>query len=156
MGKVLSKNSGTGNFNIKKNMEPTVNANEVSRIAVGASIKGDFISHADVRVDGSVDGILFSEGRIVVGDSANLSGKLLCKNLDLWGRMDGDLYVQDTLTLKSSSTVNGKIFVNKIQMEMGAQLNGSCKMITPEEYETLVESNVKNPNPKPGKQQDKD
>jgi len=140
----LSKISGTGKFINSKHMEPAVNANEVSRIAVGASIKGDFSSHTDIRVDGDMDGVLYSEGRIVTGESALMSGKLLCKNLDLWGRMDGDLYIQDTLTLKSSSIVNGSIYVNKIQMEMGAQLNGSCKMITAEEYNSLVEANVKN------------
>lgn len=116
---------------------------------MGASIKGDFSSHTDIRIDGNVDGVLHSEGRIVVGETAQLAGKILCKNLDLWGKVDGDLYVQDTLSLKSSAVVNGNIFVSKIQMEMGAKLNGSCKMISAEEYESLVEANVKNRVPKP-------
>jgi len=149
MEKVLSKISKTKNYINNSNMEPAVNANEVSRIAVGASIKGDLSSRTDIRVDGNVDGILHSEGRIVVGESAALSGKLLCKNLDLWGQIDGDLYVQDTLSLKGSSIVNGNIFVSKVQMEMGAKLNGSCKMITSEEYEGLVDANVKNRVPAP-------
>lgn len=123
-------------------VEPTVNVNEVSRIALGASIKGNLTSHTDIRVDGNVDGMLYSEGRIVVGESASLAGKLFCKNLDLWGKMDGDIYVQDTLSLKSSSAVNGNIFVNKIQVEMGAQLNGSCKMVTTDEYNKLVDQTV--------------
>ena len=46
-------------------VEPVVNANEISRIAVGASIKGDLSSHTDIRVDGNVNGVLYSEGRIV-------------------------------------------------------------------------------------------
>lgn len=125
-----------------KTMEPAVNANDVSRIAVGASIKGDLTSHNDIRVDGTVNGTLHSDGRIVVGESAMLSGKLLCKDLDLWGKVEGDIYVQDTLSLKASSTVNGNIYVNKMQMEMGAQLNGSCRMITAEEYTSLVEKTL--------------
>jgi len=123
-------------------MEPAVNANDVSRIAVGASIKGDLTSNNDIRVDGTVNGTLHSDGRIVVGESAMLSGKLLCKDLDLWGKVEGDIYVQDTLSLKASSTVNGNIYVNKMQMEMGAQLNGSCRMITSEEYTGLVEKTL--------------
>lgn len=125
-------------------VEPVVNANEISRIAVGASIKGDLSSHTDIRVDGVVDGVLYSEGRIVAGESAGLSGKLLCKDLDLWGTMNGDIYVEDTLSLKASATINGNIFVNKLQVEMGAQLNGSCKMITEEDYARFVETLVKN------------
>lgn len=89
--------------------ETVVNVNEVSRIALGASIKGDLSSRTDIRVDGNVDGILYSEGRIVVGESALLSGSLLCRNLDLWGKMDGDLYIRDILSLKSSAVVNGNL-----------------------------------------------
>lgn len=125
-------------------VEPTVNVNEVSRIALGASIKGDMSSNTDIRVDGNVDGTLFSGGRIVVGESACLSGNILCKNLDLWGKMDGNIYVQDSLSLKNTSTVNGNIYVNKIQMEMGANLNGSCKMIGADEFDKLVGQVVKN------------
>lgn len=134
-------------FNLKpiiKMVEPVVNANEISRIAVGASIKGDLSSHTDIRVDGNVNGVLYSEGRIVAGESAGLSGKLLCRNLDLWGTMNGDIYVEDTLSIKASSTINGNIFVNKIQVEMGAQLNGSCKMISEDEFKKYVEELVKN------------
>lgn len=130
-----------------KTTEPVVNVNEVSRVALGASIRGDLSSRTDIRVDGNVDGTLFSEGRIVVGESALLSGKLLCRNLDLWGKMDGDLYIRDVLTLKGSAVVNGNIFVRKIQMEMGAQLNGSCKMISEDEYDKLASEVVKNPLP---------
>ena len=124
--------------------EATVNVNEVSRIALGASIKGDLSSHTDIRVDGTVDGTLYSEGRIVVGESATLAGKILCKNLDLWGKMDGDIYVQDTLSIKAEAVINGNIFVSKVQMEMGAQLNGSCKMITTEEFNKHVADVVVN------------
>lgn len=124
-------------------VDPAVNANEISRIAVGASIKGDMSSHTDIRVDGNVNGVLHSDGRIVAGESSGLSGKLLCRNLDLWGTMNGDIYVEDTLSLKASATINGNIFVNKIQVEMGAQLNGSCKMIDEDEFKKYVEELVK-------------
>lgn len=144
MGKVLYRLISNKNFINNSNMESAVNANEVCRIAVGASIKGDLSSRTDIRVDGNVDGILHSEGRIVVGESAVLSGKILCRNLDFWGKIDGDLYVQDTLSLKSSAAVNGNIYVSKIQMELGVKLNGCCKMISSDEYDGLVEANVKN------------
>ncbi|MDO5321843.1 MAG: polymer-forming cytoskeletal protein [Bacteroidia bacterium] len=135
--------------------ETVVNVNEVSRIALGASIKGDLSSRTDIRVDGNVDGVLYSEGRIVVGESALLSGSLLCRNLDLWGKMDGDLYIRDILSLKSSAVVNGNIFVRKMQIEMGAQLNGSCKMISEEEFDKLAAQVVKNPIPNKGARTEK-
>jgi len=116
-------------------VETIVDVNEVSRIALGVIIKGDVTSRADIRVDGQVDGKLFSEGRVVVGEGANLKGSLICNDTDFWGKIEGDIIVRNVLTLKSSAVVNGNIKVRKIQVEMGAQINGTCHMISEEEYE---------------------
>ena len=128
------------------------NVNDISRISLGAAIRGDLYSSTDIRVDGQVDGTLFSEGKVVVGETARLSGKLFATNVDFWGKMDGDIFVKDTLSLKSSAVVNGNIHVRKIQVEMGAQINGSFKMISEQEYEQLVATMVHKssaPAPKP-------
>ena len=139
-------------MNISKNLLPTKttktvepNINDISRISHGTSIRGDLSSSTDIRVDGQVDGTLYSEGKVVVGDSAQLSGKLFCTNVDFWGKMDGDFYVKDQLSLKSSAVVNGNIHVRKIQVEMGAQINGSFKMITEQEYDQAVAAMVRKP-----------
>lgn len=118
--------------------EQPVNVNEVSRIAEGVVIKGDISSRSDIRVDGHMDGTLFSQGRIVVGESAVLKGSMLCSNVDFWGHMDGDIYVRDVLSLKSTAVVNGNIHVRKLQVEMGAQVNGTCRMISEAEFDKLA------------------
>lgn len=124
--------------------EPVVNLNDVSRVSEGTVIKGDMSSSGDVRVDGTIEGKLFSEGRIVIGESASILGSILCTNLDFWGKIDGDIYVKDLLTLKSTSVVNGNIHVRKLQVEMGAQVNGTCKMITEEDFSQSLESATEN------------
>ncbi len=141
------------NFNLNgKPVARTVeqNVNDVSRISQGAAIRGDMSSSTDIRVDGQVDGTLYSDGKVVVGESASLSGKLFGTMIDFWGKMDGDIFVKDTLSLKSSSVVNGNIHVRRIQVEMGAQINGSFKMISEQEYDQLVATMVRKPAaPKP-------
>jgi len=119
------------------------NVNNVSRISQGAAIRGDLSSSTDIRIDGQVDGTLFSEGKVVVGETARLSGRLFATHVDFWGKIDGDIFVKDTLSLKSSAVVNGNIHVRKIQVEMGAQINGSFKMISEQEYEQLVATMVR-------------
>ena len=138
----------TKNLNLNKPPKTVEqNVNNVSRISQGAAIRGDLSSSTDIRIDGQVDGTLFSEGKVVVGETARLSGKLFATNVDFWGKMDGDVFVSDTLSLKSSSVVNGNIHVRRIQVEMGAQINGSFKMITEQEYNQLVNTMVKRPAP---------
>ena len=140
------------NMNFTKNLNQTrtprtveQNVNDISRISLGAVIRGNLYSATDIRLDGQVDGTLFSEGKIVVGDAARLSGKMFCANVDFWGKMDGDIFVKDTFSLKSSAVVNGNVHVSKIQVEMGAQINGSIKMITEKEYDQLVATMVSKP-----------
>ena len=111
------------------------NANDISRISQGTCIRGEMRSSSDLRIDGAVDGVLCSEGRIVAGEDSRLSGKILCTNADIWGKVRGDLYVKDLLTLKSTSEIEGNLYVRRIQVELGVRINGSIKMITEQEFE---------------------
>ena len=129
---------------VKRAVEPEVSVNDVSRISVGTVIKGELSSDCDVRIDGQVEGKLFSKGRIVVGPQARITGGLACQNVDFWGAMTGDIFVKDVLTVKNKAVIEGNINVNKLQVEMGAQINGTCKMISEQEYDDLASKvNVK-------------
>jgi len=128
---------------MQKIAELSVSINEVTRVSKGTAIKGDLCSSSDVRVDGKVDGTVYSNGKIVVGEGAALSGNLLCDNLDICGKMSGNIYIKDTLSIKSSAVIDGNIYVRKLQVEMGANINGTCKMINESEYEKAVGELVK-------------
>ncbi len=121
-------------------VEQTVNVNSVSRISAGTCFKGEISSPYDLRIDGNFDGKLYSKGRVVVGETANVSGEMICDNVDLWGNVKGDLHVKDTLSLKSGCRMDGGINVRKLIVELGASFNGTCKMITEEEFDKAVAS----------------
>lgn len=128
---------------MQKFSEQSMNVNDVTRISQGASISGDINSSNDIRVDGTIDGTVSSEGKIVVGETAKLSGKLFCVTLDLWGSLSGDIYVKDTLSVKGTASVTGNIHVCKLQVEMGAKINGTCRMISEQEFDKFVSEIVK-------------
>lgn len=139
MAKGLFKNTD----NMQKSSDLSVNVNDVTRISRGAVITGDIVSSTDIRVDGEIFGTVFSEGKIVVGETARISGHLLCSNLDLWGKLEGEVYVKDTFSVKSLATVSGGVHINKLQVEMGAQFNGTCSMISEQDFEKAVADIVK-------------
>ena len=122
-----------------------VDVNSVSRISEGTSITGEIKSSHDIRVDGNIKGKLYSEGRIVVGEHAVINGTLLCGNLDLWGKIEGDVYVKELLSLKGTSSITGNLHIRKLQVEMGAELNGSCKMISEEDFDACLGDLVSKP-----------
>ena len=125
-----------------KTAESELSVNDVSRISAGTVINGEISSDCDIRIDGHVSGKVYSKGKVVVGTQASMKGAILCNNCDFWGTIDGDVYVKDVLNIKSSSKINGGVKVNKIQVEMGAQINGTCHMITPAEYDKFVDTVV--------------
>ena len=119
-------------------MEPTVNANEVSRISTGTVVKGEIISTNDIRIDGTFEGKIQSKGRVVVGEKAVVKGDIICTNVDFWGTMEGNFYVKDTLSLKSSSKVKGDLHIKRLQVELDAKFDGTCQMISEAEFDKIT------------------
>ena len=118
-------------------IEMTSNVNAISRISAGTIIKGEIISPTDIRIDGTFDGKLQSKGRVVVGETAVIKGDIVCDNVDLWGKVEGNLFVKDTLALKEGCVVNGNLHIRKISVELGATFNGNCRMITEAEFDRI-------------------
>ena len=147
MAKDWYKQLKNNNIMATKIEEPIVDVNDVSHISAGTVVKGEISSLSDIRVDGTVEGKLYSKGKIVVGENASVTGSLLCSNVDFWGKMEGDVYVKDTMSLKGSASLDGNINVRKFQVEMGAQINGTCHMITEADFDKFVADVVSTPIP---------
>ena len=118
--------------------EPTVNVNSISRISAGTVIKGEVISPTDIRIDGTFEGRVQSKGRVVIGESAIIKGDIVCENVDLWGKVEGNLFVKDTLSLKEGCVVSGNMHIRRLAVELGATFNGNCKTITEAEFDKLA------------------
>ena len=134
-------------------VETNVNVNSVSRISAGTVIKGEIVSPNDIRIDGLFEGKVISKSRVVIGESANVKGDIICENIDLWGKVEGNLYVKDTLALKEGSNMNGNLHIRRLLVELGATFNGSCKTITEAEFDKLTGAAAKSPQPVPQQHQ---
>lgn len=114
--------------------ETPVNVNSVSRISAGTVIKGEIVSPYDIRIDGSFEGRLSSKGRVVIGESSDIKGDIIAINVDLFGKVNGNIFVKDTLSLKEGCVLEGNIQTRKLYVELGSEFNGNCKMISEEEF----------------------
>jgi cytoskeletal protein CcmA (bactofilin family) len=112
--------------------------NTVSRISAGTVIKGEIISPNDIRIDCVFEGTLKVKGKVVVGESATIKGDIICDNADICGKLDGNVYVKDTLGLKEGCTVNGNLNIRRLSVELGSTFNGNCRMITEAEFNKIA------------------
>ena len=118
--------------------EPTLNVNSISRISAGTVIKGEILSPYDIRIDGTFEGRVQTKGRVVIGESALVKGDIICENADLWGKMEGNLYVKDTLSLMEGCSMEGNLHVKRLSVELGSIFNGNCRMITEAEFNKVA------------------
>ena len=123
----------TNNITMAKS-EPNVNVNSISRISTGTVIKGEIMSPYDIRIDGTFEGKVQTRGRVVVGETANVKGDIVCENIDLWGKVEGNVFVKDTLALMEGCVVNGNLHIRRLSVELGSTFNGNCRMITEAEF----------------------
>ena len=118
--------------------EPNLNVNSISRISAGTVIKGEVISPSDIRIDGTFEGKVQTKGRVVVGETAVVKGDIICENIDLWGKVNGNVFVKDTLALMDGCHVDGNLNVKRLSVELGATFNGNCRMITDGEFNNVA------------------
>ena len=118
-------------------LEMEVNVNSISRISAGTVIKGEIVSPYDIRIDGTFEGKVQTKGRVVVGEKAHILGDVICGNIDLWGKVEGNIFVKDTLALKEGCTVNGNLHIKRLSVELGSTFNGNCRMITDAEFDKI-------------------
>lgn len=111
---------------MSKNVSPESNA--VNLIGAGTTIEGDIKSTGDIRVDGTLIGSLNTKGKVVIGQTGNVDGEIICQNADVSGTIKGKITVQELLSLKATSKLNGDIITNKLAIEPGANFSGSCSM----------------------------
>ncbi len=111
-----------------KNADSGLPMGMVSSIAQGMTINGDVETDGDIRIDGKVDGHIFCKGKVVLGASGSVEGDLNAGTADIFGIVNGNVQTKDLLSLKTKCTINGNLFVGRLNIEPDANFNGQCKM----------------------------
>ena len=115
----------------------------VDVIEASTKIVGDIVSKADFRIDGKVEGNITTTGKVVIGKSGKISGKLNCSNADVSGSISGHIQISETLSLMSESYIQGDITTAKLSVEEGAQVDATIVMKTGKQLKA-VESDSAN------------
>lgn len=92
-------------------------------IGEGVNVKGEIINAEEVQIDGIVDIVLKTEN-INVGPRGVLNGSIEANNADIWGKVDGDLKISNTLTVQELGHVSGKIEYSQLHIKLGGSVTG--------------------------------
>ncbi|MDI9308748.1 MAG: polymer-forming cytoskeletal protein [Limnohabitans sp.] len=101
---------------------------KTNRIVEGTIIKGDIESIADFRLDGQLIGNFNSKGKLVIGPAGSVIGDLMVQNIDVEGRVEGKINVDEILNVKATATIKGEVICGKLAVEPGAKFMATCEM----------------------------
>ena len=112
-----------------KNIPETEIQGSFNSISKGTTITGDVSAVGDFRLDGVLKGNITLNGKLVVGEAGSVVGNIVCQNANIIGSVEGNISVNEMLSLHSTANVRGDILLDKLSIEPGAMFRGSCRML---------------------------
>lgn len=107
-------------------MNTPVDNNETCQIAEGTVIKGEFKTTANMRLDGTINGNVNCDGRLIMGKKGAINGNIKADRFVVEGFFEGGLHINDTLQLLPTANINGTFHAGKLIVDEGALMNGEC------------------------------
>jgi len=100
---------------------------ETTIISRGVKIEGKITSSGNIRVDGEIQGDIFSESNITIGEDAKVNGQINANAITIGGTVSGIVRAKEKLILDSKSNLKGDIFTKSLIIEEGAKFDGKSK-----------------------------
>lgn len=94
-----------------------------------------------IQINGSIDGDIYWDEDIVLGETCTCSGNISCINAHINGKVIGNITCKGTLTIESCGQIHGDIQVNKLVITEGGILEGKSTMPISEYCENLIKDN---------------
>ena len=100
-----------------------------SLIGEGANFRGEFSLSGSLRIDGTFDGKILSDAKVVVGEKGHVKTNIEATIVIISGRVDGNIYAQETVHLLSKARVYGDIISPNLMVDEGVTFEGRAKIV---------------------------
>ncbi len=101
---------------------------EVAFVGKDVDFKGVITYSGTVRIDGSLDGEVHTDGGLLVGPEAVLKAKVSAGTVVCQGTIHGDIQAKDQIVLRAPAVVQGSLTTPILSMEEGVVFNGTLEM----------------------------
>ena len=104
------------------------NMASVNSILSRSSIwKGDIhTSTESLRVEGGVEGTIYSEGEVTIAPTGVVKGTIHAKHLIVTGYVEGIFRIAECLEIHGTGCVEGEAEVGSLVVDEGGTLQGTC------------------------------
>lgn len=102
-------------------------------ISQGAQFDGDLTISSNLFVDGTINGSISSDNSKVnvvsVGLNGDVTGDIFAPYVVIFGKVTGDVHAAEKVELKPGAHIEGNLYYKVIEMNAGAELNGSMNAL---------------------------
>lgn len=115
-------------------MKKKESADHISTLlGMGTTIEGTLAFKDTIRLDGAVDGKIFSEkGTVIIGERAVVAAEIRVGTAIVKGTVNGYIQASDRIEVYPPAKITGDIQAPVISIETGVYFNGKCCMAAPE------------------------
>jgi len=97
----------------------------------GVSIKGSVKFLNELVVDGEVEGMIDSPGKLSIGEHAQIKGEIKAKSVTVRGTIEGNILATERCELAAGCTLRGDIEAPRLVVDENAAFVGSAKVAMP-------------------------
>jgi cytoskeletal protein CcmA (bactofilin family) len=98
-------------------------------ISSGTRIAGPLFSKDDLTIEGTVEGPISGEGRVVIGTSADVRGEVRGREVTIAGPLKWSVHATVSIRLLDSAEVQGDLSAPRIAIDEGAVFEGQVRML---------------------------
>lgn len=100
----------------------------VSMVGEGMRVVGDVTGRGGLRVEGTVEGTVETDGNVIVVDGGEVDGDVTASEVVVAGKVSGKIEAEKTARFKSGCHVDAEIRSPAVEVEEGARVNGRIDM----------------------------
>ena len=90
--------------------------------------KGELKAQEDIRIEGRIEGAIHHQQRVVVGQKGEVVATVNAAQIDVDGKVQGDMSAKKSIKVSQSATVRGNIRAPSVSITEGANFNGGVTM----------------------------
>ena len=92
------------------------------------TFKGTIRYQGTVRVDGRLEGEIYTDGNLIIGQKAVITAKIHAGTIMCQGQITGEVEAKHRVKLLSPAIFDGTISTPLLSMDEGVIFNGTCNM----------------------------
>jgi len=101
-------------------------------------IEGNFKTYHSILIESNFNGVLLSKNKVIIESNSNFEGDIICSNLDLSGKIKGNIFCTGKVHAKQNCEVVGNIYTCRFENDETTNLD--CLITVPK---TIVINKIK-------------